>query len=153
MRGPDADDVCQEVFAAASLGLAGFRRDRAGDTFRGWLRGVARHKVMDHYRRSKNAPDAAGGTDARLVLEQVPVADRIPPDDPIEERSALYHRALDLVRGEFEAGTWVAFWRTAVDGLPAAVVAAELGVSAAAVRMAKSRVLRRLREEVGELID
>jgi RNA polymerase sigma-70 factor (ECF subfamily) len=44
-----------------------------------------------------------------------------------------------------------AFWRTAVDGQSAAETAAELGMSVPAVRMAKSRVLHRLRQEMGDL--
>ena len=65
--------------------------------------------------------------------------------------TALLRRALDLVRVEFEPATWRAFLLTAVDGRPAPEAAAELGVSAAAVRQAKSRVLRRVRQELGDL--
>ena len=59
-------------------------------------------------------------------------------------------RALALIRGEFEERTWGAFWRTAVEGRAAKDVGAELGLSAGAVRVAKSRVLHRLREELGD---
>jgi RNA polymerase sigma-70 factor (ECF subfamily) len=64
----------------------------------------------------------------------------------------LYRRALELVRAEFEPRTWELFWLTAVEGRPPVDVAAERGLTPAAVRQAKSRVLRRLREEVGDLI-
>lgn len=40
------------------------------------------------------------------------------------------------------------FWRVVVGNESVAEVAADLGVSSAAVRMAKSRVLRRLRDEL-----
>ena len=66
-----------------------------------------------------------------------------------QERLLLVRRALGLLRTDFEENTWRAFWRTAVDGLPAAEVADELNMSSAAVRKAKSRVLQRLREELG----
>jgi RNA polymerase sigma-70 factor (ECF subfamily) len=66
--------------------------------------------------------------------------------------SALYHRLLGLLKAGFEDRTWQAFWRVAVDGRPAADVADELGMSAVAVRKAKSRVLHRLREEAGDLL-
>ena len=81
------------------------------------------------------------------------VADGGDEDDPPAEKNALYRRALALVQAEFEGKTWKMFWATTVDRRSAAEVAAEHGVSAAAVRQAKSRVLRRLQEEVGELID
>jgi len=59
---------------------------------------------------------------------------------------------LELVRGEFEERTWQAFWRAAVQGQAPADIATDLGMSPAAVRKVKSRVLRRLREELGDLI-
>jgi RNA polymerase sigma-70 factor (ECF subfamily) len=154
VRGPDADDVSQEVFQAVAAGIEDFRRDRAGDTFRGWLRAITRHKVLDHFRRQQKQPEAQGGTDAQRRLQQVsePATPPDDADDPEEELTRLYHRALELVRSEFEERTWQAFWRAAVDGQAPADIAADLGVTAAAVRKAKSRVLHRLREEVGELI-
>jgi RNA polymerase sigma-70 factor (ECF subfamily) len=80
------------------------------------------------------------------------VHDRAEPDE--EERSLcgqLYRRALELIRGEFESRTWQMFRRSVIDGLPSAGVAAELAAAPAAVRQARSRVLRRLREELAEL--
>jgi RNA polymerase sigma-70 factor (ECF subfamily) len=153
VRGADADDVRQEVFSAVAAGLAQFRRDRPDDTFRGWLRGITRNKLLDHVRRRKRSPEALGGTDAQLLLGQCPDPDAELPAEPGEELSGLFHRALELVRAEFEPRTWDAFWRVAVDGRPASAVADELAMAAPAVRMAKSRVLRRLRQEVGDLID
>ena len=148
----DADDVSQEVFQAVARGLGNFRRDRPGDTFRGWLRGITRNKML-HFRRDNRGARADGGTDAHRRLHAV--ADSPPPeeDDPAGELNALYRRGLELVRGEFEERTWQAFWLTAVEGRPAGDVAADLAVSAAAVRKAKSRVLHRLKEELGELLD
>ena len=74
-------------------------------------------------------------------------------DDPPEQMRGLYQRALELVRAEFEGRTWQMFWRVVVDGLSPTAVASEMEVSDAAVRQAKSRVLRRLREEVGDLVE
>src|SRR5262249_21935918 len=36
-------DVLQEVFQAVATHISGFRREREGDTFRGWLRTIARN--------------------------------------------------------------------------------------------------------------
>ena len=57
------------------------------------------------------------------------------------------------MRGEFEDRTWQMFWLTAVEDREPADVAAGFGVTPVAVRKAKSRVLRRLREEIGDLLD
>jgi RNA polymerase sigma-70 factor (ECF subfamily) len=150
VRGADADDVSQEVFQAVATGLESFRRDRPGDTFRGWLRVITRRKVLDHIRRRDRHPEAQGGTDAHHQMQQIAEPDF--PDDTEEDLTGLYHRALELVRGEFEDKTWEAFWRVAVVGQSPDLIAADLGITPATVRKAKSRVLHRLRQEVGDLI-
>jgi RNA polymerase sigma-70 factor (ECF subfamily) len=153
VRPADAEDVTQEVFAAAAGSLPRFHRDQPGDTFRGWLRGIARHCVLLHFRKNRGRTQAEGGSAAWQVLQAVvdPLAGA---DDGEEvEVSLLYRRALDLVRGEFEDGTWQAFWLTAVEGRSPAALAADLAMSPAAIRKAKSRVLRRLKAELGDLID
>jgi RNA polymerase sigma-70 factor, ECF subfamily len=147
----DTADVFQEVFQSVAAHIGGFRREKAGDTFRGWLRIITRNKVNDHYRRRQHEPGGVGGSEARVLLSQLPDAadDEVRSDEVAE--NALLHRALDQVRGEFEPRTWQAFWRTAVEGRATADVAAELTMSAGAVRVAKSRVLHRLRAELGDL--
>ena len=152
VRGADADDVAQDVFAAAAAGLSGFRRDQPGGTFRGWLRGITRNQLLMHFRRSGRQPAAEGGSDAWLRLQSVadPEADGDP--DECAEVGQVYRRAVELVRGEFEERTWQAFWQTVVEGRPPAALASEMGMSPASIRQAKSRVLRRLKQEVGDLL-
>ena len=152
--GADADDLAQEVFQAALTGLERFHRDRPGDSFRAWLRGITRNLLLTHHQRRAAQPQARGGTDALVRLGEV--AARVPPeadeeDEPSEVR-ALYRRALELVRGEFEERTWHLFWQAGMEGRAPAEVAAEMGVTPAAVRKAKSRVLHRLQHEVGDLL-
>ena len=63
-RADQLDDLVQEVFQAATTSLGSFRRERANDTFRGWLRGVANNKWLMHLRSGGRQPQACGGTDA-----------------------------------------------------------------------------------------
>ncbi len=148
----DAEDAAQEVFASAAAHLAGFRRDRPGDSFRGWLRAIARNAVLAHFRRNSGQARAQGGSDAWARLQEVadPLGSPLPEEAPEVDR--LYVRALEQVRGEFEERTWQAFWLTVAEGRATADLAAELGVTPDAIRQARSRVLRRLREEMGELL-
>ncbi len=149
----DAEDVAQEVFAATAAALGRFRRDRPGDTFRGWLRAITHNQVLLLFRRGRGRPRAAGGSDAWQSLQDV--ADAVPgpgADDPAE-LGRLYQQAAALVRGEFEERTWAAFERTVLEDRDTADVARELGMTPNGVRQAKSRVLRRLRAEVGDLLD
>jgi RNA polymerase sigma-70 factor (ECF subfamily) len=149
-READVADVAQEVFLAVSEGLARFEHRRDG-SFRGWVRGITRHKMMDYYRRAARQEPAAGGSTALLRLQEIPDPEAGSEADA-DEVSGLYRRALDLIRSEFEERTWVAFQLTAVEGRDSPSVAEELGMSPVAVRIAKSRVLARLREEAKEVI-
>lgn len=148
----DTADTVQEVFAAVAGNLAKFRRDRPGDTFCGWLRVITRNQIRLHFRRAANRPQAVGGTDANLRIQELPDENLDDPDSVDgRERTGLFHRALDLVRCEFEERTWQAFWLTVVEEMPSAEVCQRLGMTAVAVRQAKFRVLRRLRAELGEV--
>jgi RNA polymerase sigma-70 factor (ECF subfamily) len=151
MDGEDVHDVVQEVFQAVATGIGRYRREE-GRTFRAWLRGIARHKVLDAFKRRQAQPRAEGGSDAYRRFQEAPDLRDDWETDAEQEVTALYHRALKLVRCEFEERSWQAFWHTAVEGQAAPEVAADLGMSEVAVRKAKSRVLRRLKEEVGDLI-
>jgi RNA polymerase sigma-70 factor (ECF subfamily) len=146
-------DVLQEVFHEVATHIASFRREHEGDTFHGWLRTIAQNKVRDHFRRAGREPGGAGGTDAQIRFARLPVAQPAVQDDSSEVRAirGLLGRALELIRTEFEERTWRAFWLTAVEDRVPRDVSVELGMSPGAVRVAKSRVLRRLREELGEL--
>jgi RNA polymerase sigma-70 factor, ECF subfamily len=153
VRGVDVEDVTQEVLQAAATHLQNFRRDKPGDSFRGWLRGITRNMVLQHFRRSGRNPRASGGTDALVQLQEVEdAANQDADEDPAEELDGLRRRALELVRSEFEERTWRAFWMTVVEGRAPADIAAEMGVTPTAIRMAKSRVLRRLKETFGDMI-
>ena len=77
LQAEDAADVAQEVFAAVARNIESFRRDRPGDSFRGWLWTITRSKIRDHFRRFKGQPEAQGGTDAQLRLAEIPE----PPSD------------------------------------------------------------------------
>jgi len=148
----DAEDVAQEVFAAASAALDHFHRDRPGDTFRGWLRAITRNQILLLHRHNCGRTQATGGSDAWQDLQAV--ADPLP--GPGEEESVevgeLYLRALELVRAEFEELTWRAFWLTVVEDREPAALTQELNMTTNNIRQAKSRVLRRLRQEVGDLL-
>jgi RNA polymerase sigma-70 factor (ECF subfamily) len=149
----EAADILQDVFQAVATHVASFRKESQGDTFRGWLRTIARNKVRDHFRKLGREPGGAGGTDAQIRFAMLPAARPPQEDDSSEARASrgVVGRALELIRDEFEERTWRAFWLTAVEDRVPKEVGIELGMSPGAVRVAKSRVLRRLREELGEL--
>jgi RNA polymerase sigma-70 factor (ECF subfamily) len=155
LRDEDAADVFQDVFQAVARHLGGFRKDRPGDTFRGWLRTITRNKIHDHFRRQGREPEGVGGSEAQAHLAHWPAPSIGEESNLTQEHGErlVVAQALEMIRVEFTERTWQAFWRTAIEGCSAAEVADELGMSAGAVRVAKSRVLQRLREELGDLIE
>jgi RNA polymerase sigma-70 factor (ECF subfamily) len=144
----DVGDISQEVFQAVATHMAQFRKERPGDTFRGWLRTIAHNKARDYFRKKGREPER----DLDLHPSALPAAGPEASADPSEREAEtrLLHRALEMIRDDFQERTWQAFWRTAVEGHPAAEVATALSMSAGAVRVSRSRVLQRLREQLGD---
>ena len=122
--------------------------------FRTWLRHMCLHRLKG-YRRSRQLRGIpVGGTDFQAQLHEV--AD--PGDDPAgdwdrEHDREILRQLIGKLAAYFEEKTLRAFRRLAFDGLAAPQVAAELGLTVAAVYIAKSRVLRRLRAEAAGLVD
>lgn len=146
----DSADVMQEVFTSVAKAIRRFDPAIRG-RFRGWLWTITRNKIRDHHRRSAAEPEGRGGDTALRELAALP---EVWDDDTSEatrhEVRALYHRALELIRHDFEPQTWQAFWLSVVEEQPTDEIASQLGLSANGVRQAKSRVLRRLRAELGD---
>ena len=153
LTGADADDLFQEIFIAVARGIHRFepKSSAAGSprgNFRGWLWTIAKNKAIDFHRFRKDREIAAGGSTAQFRLQEYadPFGEESGNQLDRSENASLFHRGLELVRSEFEEGTWQAFWRAAVEQQPTALIAEDLQMSPASVRQAKSRVLRRLRE-------
>jgi RNA polymerase sigma-70 factor (ECF subfamily) len=153
LQDADAADLMQEVFQAVARAARGFDYDSRRGPFRGWLYTVTRNKLYDFLEKGRNHPAGRGATSAQLRLEQEPCPDE--PDElwDREHQRQLFHWAANEVRGCFTAATWQAFWRTAVEGMEARQVAAELKTSAGAVYVARSRVLARLTKKIQEVED
>ncbi len=149
----DSDDVAQEVFRAVFQGIARFQRQTVGPSLRAWLYAITRNKIRDHFRRLQSEPAAGGGSDGYARFERLAELPETDPEPASHYVAELSQRALTLIQTEFETTTWQAVWAMAVDGLPAAEAARQLGLSTAAVFKAKSRVLNRLRRELDGLLD
>jgi RNA polymerase sigma-70 factor (ECF subfamily) len=94
-----------------------------------------------------------GGSDAWRSLQDVADKPGVEDDGEEVEVGQVYRRAVEQVRSEFEDRTWQAFWLVAIEGRAPADLIETMGMSPAAIRQAKSRVLRRLKQEMGELLD
>jgi RNA polymerase sigma-70 factor (ECF subfamily) len=149
----DAVDVGQEAFCAVSRSMADFRHDRPGDTFRGWLRRITQNKLRDHFLTRRPELVGIGGDAASKALSRVPSDDGAELGDPTEEARYVYRRGFELIGCEFEEQTREAFRRVVLEYQLPEDVARDLGMTVNAVYLAKSRILRRLREEFEDLIE
>jgi RNA polymerase sigma-70 factor (ECF subfamily) len=149
----DADEVVQEVLVVVVRELPQFRHNQHRGAFRAWLRGVLANRLRRLW-DSRKLPQGPAGEEGMAALAQL--------EDPDSSLSHLWdqehdhyvaRRLMELVEPEFAPATWKAFQLLALEGKPPDEVAAELGISTNAVRIAKSRVLSRLRQESAGLID
>ncbi len=152
LQASDADDVVQEVLRTVATRVGEFQRNRSEGSFRGWLRTITRNKVGDFIRMDRRR---------RQVLDEM-----APPENASngskpqitardganqEETRLVFNQVLELIRTTFEEPTWRAFLRVVMDGAPPRDVAEELSMSVESVYQAKSRILRRIRDELREL--
>ncbi|AMV29080.1 RNA polymerase sigma factor [Gemmata sp. SH-PL17] len=153
VRGADADDLVQEVMAVVVRRFPEFVHPEKPGAFRGWLRAIAANCARTVWKGRKVQPTAPGGSDFGTYIARL--------KDPTDDLARAWEREHDLhitrkllerIKPDFEARTWELFGRFVLDGLSAEEVAAEVGVTANAVYIAKSRVLARLREEAGGLL-
>jgi RNA polymerase sigma-70 factor (ECF subfamily) len=148
----EAADVAQETFAAAARNIGRYQKRREMDGFRKWLRGVARNKTRDLFRRQqKQLAEAQGGTNALRRLQEVTCEPSSAPD--AGDATLRVRRALAIIEDDFQPNTWAAFWQTAIRERSSIDVAKELQMTPEAVRKAKSRILKRLETELKQAPD
>ncbi|OWK43986.1 putative ECF sigma factor [Fimbriiglobus ruber] len=150
----ELDDVAQDVMVVLLSAISGFERQRDG-SFRKWLRQITVNRLREYWRQRAKRPlvgfDDSSNESFFSRLED-PRGDLAGEWDREYDRR-VFAQLTTAVRADFQPDTWIAFHRFALDGVPAAQVAAELGLTVNAVVQAKRRVLKRLREEAGVLID
>jgi RNA polymerase sigma-70 factor, ECF subfamily len=153
--GDEADDLAQEVLVIVFQEIVSFEREREG-SFRAWLRQVAVNRVRKYWRGRAKRPHVGVGvgseTEDFLNNLEDSSSDLASEWDRDHDRH-VFERLLTMVKPDFQTETWEAFRRFVFDGVPAAQVAVEMGVSTNAVILAKARILKRLREEAGALLD
>jgi len=152
LQDADAREVMQELFIAVSRSIDRWDPAKERGSFRGWLSRVTRNLLINWLKRRERRVTATGGSDLQVMLEMLPAeGDPETAEFDQELRRALFQRAAEQVRRAVQPATWQAFWETAVVGASPAQAAAKLGMQAGAVRVAKCRVLVRLREAINEL--
>jgi RNA polymerase sigma factor (sigma-70 family) len=152
LQDADARDLCQEVFRAVADAIERWDPDPARGKFRAWLFRIARNLLVNFFADQRRHARGTGSTSVQDLLEAHPVGDaQGEAEFAAEFKRQAFRWAADQVKPEFTDSTWQAFWKTGVEDRPIPQVAQELGLSAGAVYIARSRVLARLRRRVEEL--
>jgi RNA polymerase sigma-70 factor (ECF subfamily) len=144
----EADDYVQEVLVLLLDKLKQFEH-RGHGSFRGWLRTVAINKCRERFRRRQPSLLEGSAADFDLMAQ----LDASSAFWEQEYREHLMARALEIMQAEFEPKTWQACWQRIVEDLPAKEVARNLDLTEGSVYVYAGRVLRRLREDLSDLLD
>jgi RNA polymerase sigma factor (sigma-70 family) len=152
LQDADAADLTQVVLRAVASAVTRFEYDPQRGSFRGWLFTIVRGKLSDFLGR-RDVCRGTGDSATHRLLEAQPAPDEDSTAWDAEYEQRLFAWAAQKVRSQVREATWQAFWQTAVEGRPGKEVAEELGLSVPAVRLAKSRILARLKALVQQVRD
>jgi RNA polymerase sigma-70 factor (ECF subfamily) len=114
---------------------------------------VARTRLCDFLARRGRQAQGSGDTAVEKVIEAQPSEDGEEDRWEQDYQRCVFDWAVEQIRGDFQDSTWQAFWQTNVEGKETKKVAQSLGMTVGAVYIARSRVLARLKKEIGQVED
>lgn len=147
MQDADAQDLVQTVLIRVASAIDRWER-KPGARFRHWLRRVARNAIFTALSRPPQDAAAGGSEIQQLMTEQPAVASDVEQELALEYAREQYLRAAVIVQTDVNAKTWRAFEMTVIDGKSCEEAATAIGTSVGTVYAARSRVMRRLRDQV-----
>lgn len=136
-RSDAIEDLVQEVFLAAWKNIADFRRD---GPLQGWLMGIARHKVEDHYRARLRAPELLPDDELDLAAGET-----TPEFDVSLDREEIRGKTWQIMCSLPEQYRLVLTWRY-WDDIPAREMAVRTGKTEKAIERLLARARRQFRE-------
>lgn len=144
----DAQEIVQETMSALAQ-KDGVQHDPARGKFRMLLLTIVRRRIVDMWRRRGRRAGREAAADS--ASDEVPgVADFDSMWDA-EWRTALLETAMARVQQQVTARQLQIFDLSVVQGVPAAEIRAQLGVSMTQIYMARFRVGRRVKAELQAL--
>jgi RNA polymerase sigma-70 factor (ECF subfamily) len=151
LQDADAADLTQEVLRSVAGSIGRLDLDPCRGRFRSWLFTLAHRRLCDLQLQQRRQTQGSGDTGvAQALLEQPDRAEEQRWNEDLERE--IFRCAADKVRPDFGETTWQAFWRTAVEGQSGREAAAALGLSVAAVYLARGRVMVRLKEQIARMM-
>jgi RNA polymerase sigma factor (sigma-70 family) len=152
LQDADAADLTQACLYQIAARMDTLVYDPGRGTFRGWLFTVVRNKLRDFRDQPHRLHQGSGDPEMHRLLEVQPAPEAEDADVWEQEyRRGLLAWGAEQVRLQVQETTWQAFWQSTAQGKPAAEVAEALGLSVAAVYLARSRVMARLRRLIRDV--
>jgi len=145
LQDADAADLGQEVLGAVAGAVGRLEYDPQRGSFRNWLFTIVRNKLSNWRRAQRNRLLDCGEAAAEVLLEECPAPPRQEAEWEANWEQRVFAWACAQVRRDVTEATWQAFWKSAIEDQPGKQVAADLGLSVAAVYQAHGRVLARLK--------
>ena len=146
LQDADGQDLAQDVLVRVSRAIDGWEK-QPGTRFRHWLRKVANNAILSALTRLPRDA-AAGGSVARDLLDEHSESSNVQQELERECLREQYLRAAAIVRTDVSQETWRAFELTVIDGFSSEDAAEMIGKSLGTVYAARSRIMKRLRNEI-----
>jgi RNA polymerase sigma factor (sigma-70 family) len=149
LQDADAEDVSQDILAKLARKLRDFYYDPSR-SFRGWLKTVAHHAWRD-FAKGRRGRATSGDSQALDLIHTLEAREDLVKKLEEAFDLELLDAAKLRVRLRVAPHKWDAFRLVTLEGMPAAEVAATLGMQVAMVYVAKSKVQKMLHEEIRNL--
>jgi RNA polymerase sigma-70 factor (ECF subfamily) len=152
----NAADVTQDVLAKMVLAMRDFDYNATRGSFRGWLKTVTANAVKDWARSLKRtaAVRGVGGLDKQELISQMSDPSALQELNRVIDdghQAEMLREAESRVSIRVKPTTWKAYQLAAIEQRSASEVAKELKMTVSEVYVAKSRVIKMLRETVQAL--
>jgi RNA polymerase sigma-70 factor (ECF subfamily) len=147
MQDADAQDVTQDILVRIA-GAIGQYEQQPGTKFRHWLRRVAKNAILTALTQTPKDVAAGGTAVAELLAEHADLSPELEQHLATEYRREQYLRAAAIVRPDVNAETWQAFELTVIEGMNCVEAANVIGKSVGVVYASRSRIVKRLREQI-----
>ena len=152
-----AQDVVQETVISVCKHLPGFRYDPARGSFKNWMLGLTRWRILDRLRAGRSEDrlfarrnDTGGATD---VIEAVPDTSLPGVDEVWDEEweRSLFQTAVQRVKATVSPKQYQIFDLHVIKQWPSKQVCEAMNVNAAQVYVAKHRITALIKKEVKAL--
>ncbi len=150
MKRQDRQDATQEVFVRAARTIKDFDIHREGRSFRAWLRVITTNVINNFLEKYEKRKDVD-----RLMSDSGPIKESYHTpfelsEEP-DEKKQLLRQMLKYVKSQYSERDWEILNLLVNAGKNSTEVAKIMGLTGAAVRQIKSRILNRIREEYEKL--